>query len=229
MRCWTREELALHLAEAGFTSGEYSGGYDPTAPAGESDRLVVVTTRRSGFVEDQRLMFGAADDVYQSCGAAGRTQAGDRILFAEAASEVLGVVRLCPENGYLVLRGMRVRDDQQRRGVGRRLLLAAEEWIGNVECFCLPYTHLESFYRTIGFKPVPSKELPEHLQNRMADYVGRGLSVMGMKRSGFQRRRTRDYFLVGSTGVSEPLHAAETRLGRRTALTVPLLPPPQKN
>jgi G3E family GTPase len=38
-----------------------------------------------------------------------------------------------------------------------------------------------------------------------------------------------DYLLVRSTGVSEPLPAAETRLGRRTALTVPLLPPPQKN
>jgi hypothetical protein len=29
----------------------------------------------------------------------------------------------------------------------------------------------------------------------------------------------------GSKGVSEPLHAAETRLGRRTALTFPLFPP----
>jgi hypothetical protein len=38
-----------------------------------------------------------------------------------------------------------------------------------------------------------------------------------------------DYLLVESTGVSEPLPAAETRVGRRTALTFPLLPPPQKN
>src|SRR6266849_3919228 len=38
-----------------------------------------------------------------------------------------------------------------------------------------------------------------------------------------------DYLRVGSTGVSEPLPAAEPRLGRRTALTFPLLPPPQKN
>jgi hypothetical protein len=30
-------------------------------------------------------------------------------------------------------------------------------------------------------------------------------------------------------GVSQPLPAAETRLGRRTALTLPLSPPPQKN
>ncbi len=38
-----------------------------------------------------------------------------------------------------------------------------------------------------------------------------------------------DYLLVGSTGGSEPPPAAETRLGRRTALTFPLFPPPQKN
>lgn len=37
------------------------------------------------------------------------------------------------------------------------------------------------------------------------------------------------YLLVGSTGVSEPLPAAEPPLGRRTVLTFPLLPPPQKN
>jgi G3E family GTPase len=38
-----------------------------------------------------------------------------------------------------------------------------------------------------------------------------------------------DYLLVESTGLSEPLPLAEPRLGRRTALTFPLLPPPQKN
>jgi hypothetical protein len=37
------------------------------------------------------------------------------------------------------------------------------------------------------------------------------------------------YLLVGSTGVAEPLSAAGARRGRRTALTLPLLPPPQKN
>ncbi len=35
--------------------------------------------------------------------------------------------------------------------------------------------------------------------------------------------------LVESTGLSEPLPAAEPRLGRRTVLTFPLPPPPQKN
>ncbi len=38
-----------------------------------------------------------------------------------------------------------------------------------------------------------------------------------------------DYLLVESTGISEPLPVGERRLGRRTVLTFPLLPPPQKN
>ena len=38
-----------------------------------------------------------------------------------------------------------------------------------------------------------------------------------------------DYLLVESTGIPEPLPLAEPRLGRRTVLTFPLLPPPQKN
>ena len=53
-------------------------------------------------------------------------------------------------------------------------------------------------------------------------------------RSKFEARprgplRLFDYLLVESTGISEPLPVAEPRLGRRTVLTFPLLPPPQKN
>jgi len=38
-----------------------------------------------------------------------------------------------------------------------------------------------------------------------------------------------DYLLAESTEISEPRPVAEPRLGRRTVLTFPPLPPPQKN
>jgi hypothetical protein len=38
-----------------------------------------------------------------------------------------------------------------------------------------------------------------------------------------------DYLLVELTGISDALPVAEPRLGLRTVLTFPLLPPPQKN
>jgi len=42
-------------------------------------------------------------------------------------------------------------------------------------------------------------------------------------------RASFDYSVVDSVGISEGLGAAEPRLGRRTALTFALFPPPQKN
>src|SRR5207248_3817013 len=39
----------------------------------------------------------------------------------------------------------------------------------------------------------------------------------------------RYYLLVESRGILVPPPVAESRLGRRTALTFPLVPPPQKN
>jgi SAM-dependent methyltransferase len=50
MRCWTRAELDERLAEAGFVSVQYRGGYDSTVPAGSTDRLVVVASRAPGML-----------------------------------------------------------------------------------------------------------------------------------------------------------------------------------
>ena len=44
-----------------------------------------------------------------------------------------------------------------------------------------------------------------------------------------ERLESLTYLLVESTGLLEPLPGAEPRRGRRTILTFPLLPPPQKN
>jgi SAM-dependent methyltransferase len=45
MRCWTREELDALLAATGFRAVEYRASYDPAAPTGSTDRLVVVASR----------------------------------------------------------------------------------------------------------------------------------------------------------------------------------------
>ena len=64
--------------------------------------------------------------------------------------------------------------------------------------------------------------------------VARSSWVSGTRRSLVElsklaREGRYDYLLVESAGIPEALPVEESRLGRRTALTLPLFPPPQKN
>jgi SAM-dependent methyltransferase len=46
MRCWTRAELDVYLRQAGFETIEYFGGYHHDSPAGASDRLISVVSKK---------------------------------------------------------------------------------------------------------------------------------------------------------------------------------------
>ncbi len=54
----------------------------------------------------------------------GEVRSDDIVLIAEQDSAIIGVVRLAPEHGMIVLRGMRVEPGFQRKGIGTRLLQA---------------------------------------------------------------------------------------------------------
>jgi GNAT superfamily N-acetyltransferase len=110
-------------------------------------------------------------------------QSGDTVWLAEAASELIGIVRVAPEEGTLVLRGMRVAERWQRQGIGSRMLRAVGEWLGERECYCVPYVHLIEFYSQIGFSDIEPGRAPAFLARRLADYRGRARDVTIMARS----------------------------------------------
>jgi N-acetylglutamate synthase-like GNAT family acetyltransferase len=106
----------------------------------------------------------------------------DRFFISETAGEIVGIVRLAREDGVLVLRGMRVRKDFQRRGVGIQLLrrLVQDAW--SERCYCIPYRWLIPFYGQVGFREVAANEAPAFLAKRHASYVSDGLAVVIMCR-----------------------------------------------
>ena len=108
----------------------------------------------------------------------------DAVIMAEDGAAVCGVVRLCHEGGTLVLRGMYLREDARRRGIGTRMLRAAEQLIGSQVCFCIPYSHLRAFYGQIGFVEIDPAEAPSLLRERCAAYVQSGLDAILMRRPG---------------------------------------------
>jgi len=114
----------------------------------------------------------------------------DILLIAEQGEEICGALRLCPEEGVLILRGMRIAENWQRGGIGRRLLLRAAEELAAQECFCIPHRYLKAFYGEAGFEEIEPPTAPTFLEERLAKYrTELGLDVILMRREAEQHPR----------------------------------------
>ena len=106
--------------------------------------------------------------------------ASQTVVLAEAKDTIIGVVRLCEERGYALLRTMRVDEPYQGQGIGKRLLEAFEDLVRNRDCYCLSFSYLEDFYGWIGFQRIPASDLPPHLKERLQGYrerIGEGIPL----------------------------------------------------
>ena len=106
----------------------------------------------------------------------------DRVFVATDGSRIIGVVRLAPEHGVTVLRGMRVSPSFQRHGVGRALLAGLDDALHGGPCYCIAYSWLRSFYGIIGFRQADPADVPAFLAERYAGYVAQGSDVVLMRR-----------------------------------------------
>lgn len=141
-------------------------------------RLARVQVRQAGEVDRPRLLV-----FYQEVGCPGGIDPADVVILAEEEGRIIGVLRLCQEQGTLVLRGMRVQEEWQRQGIGTRLLQGAGERIGKRSCYCLPPPHLEGLYGRIGFAPVKPASAPKFLRARQAEYREQGVETILMKKA----------------------------------------------
>jgi GNAT superfamily N-acetyltransferase len=95
--------------------------------------------------------------------------ANDCTVFAARLDDrIIGVVRLAPENGVTVLRGMMIAREHQRNGIGTQMLRFVELYLGGSDVYCLPHGWLETFYGQIGFVKIDPSGAPNHLQKRLA-------------------------------------------------------------
>ena len=87
--------------------------------------------------------------------------------------QLVGCVRFCMENGYAMLRTMRIAKTHQRCGYGLKLLKYFESYLQKneiAEAFCIPYAHLERFYGAIGFTTIEDGLAPLFLRERLKIY-----------------------------------------------------------
>ena len=120
--------------------------------------------------------------AYDTWGYRGSITSEDTILMAERVGKLVGLVRMVPEEGTIVLRGMYVDPMNRGSGIGLHLLLEATSWLGARECYCVPYSHLLAFYQKGGFQECDISRAPQFLQDRVRDYLKRGREVLLMYR-----------------------------------------------
>jgi N-acetylglutamate synthase-like GNAT family acetyltransferase len=120
---------------------------------------------------------------YRAMGYHGGFLASDLVLLVEDGRVIVGVVRLCEEENELVLRGMYVKEEHQRRGLGTRMLDGLDLSRETRRCWCVPFEHLTGFYARAGFEPADVDKAPRFLRDRLAGYRRRGMDVTLMVRS----------------------------------------------
>ena len=82
-------------------------------------------------------------------------------------TELAGCVALCLEEDTWVLRGPEVLSDLRRRGIGARLLAAAQPELADRTTYCIAYSHLRRLYSSIGFRSCSPEETPDFLRKRV--------------------------------------------------------------
>ncbi|MBW4456641.1 MAG: GNAT family N-acetyltransferase [Nostoc indistinguendum CM1-VF10] len=119
---------------------------------------------------------------YKQCGYGGDLSEEALAFIAQFEEKIVGAVRLCPNTGFFVLRGMQVLAQFQHQGFGKQLLQASTEQLADQVCYCIPWQHLKSFYQQVGFQEVSPSKVPNLLRERFNNYISRGMNVILMRR-----------------------------------------------
>jgi N-acetylglutamate synthase-like GNAT family acetyltransferase len=107
---------------------------------------------------------------YRASGYQAKISPRDVLVIAEQDGVLCGALRVCQEEGVLVLRGVRVVEGMRRQGIGTELLRVAQVAMGSRECFCIPHRYLTSFYGRVGFAEIGLEEAPAFLRERCVCY-----------------------------------------------------------
>ena len=107
---------------------------------------------------------------YARNGYGGGIAPDDTVVVAERDGHVVGAVRLAPEQGLLILRGMFLDEPERGRGLGRRMLAHLLPHIRGREAWLITFPRLVRFYGEGGFRSVTPAEEPAFLRERAARY-----------------------------------------------------------
>ncbi|HXD48534.1 MAG TPA: GNAT family N-acetyltransferase [Gemmatimonadaceae bacterium] len=120
--------------------------------------------------------------LYRSWGYRAGIAPGSIVYAAMRDGQTVGLVRRTIEDETTMLRGMFIDPELRRRGIGEQLLAAFTADLPDVDCLCVPFTHLVSFYGRSGFVVIPESAAPAFLRERLERYRSEGHDMLVMRR-----------------------------------------------
>ena len=122
------------------------------------------------------------EQFYKSVGYSGGIRDSDIVILSQQDSDIVGMIRLCEEEGVFVLRGLYVAEAVRGNGIGTKLLRAAGKTIGKRECWGVSFRNLVKFYSSVGFIECKESGAPEFLVARIKKYISEGMDVVLVRR-----------------------------------------------
>ena len=124
----------------------------------------------------------SAEELYSQWGYDWEFNKKEKVLCSFFKGKAIGVVRICKEEQYHVLRGMFIREQYRRKGVGELMLLQAEPILNQSISYCIPNLYLIPFYSLISFNRIMPENAPDFLQKRLEVYLLKYPDLIIMKR-----------------------------------------------
>jgi N-acetylglutamate synthase-like GNAT family acetyltransferase len=118
---------------------------------------------------------------YKKNGMRAQAPKGEAIYIASKGTHIIAALRLSPSGNDYLLRSMCVSAELRQQGIGSHLLQHIQSRLNAVECYCFPYSHLESFYQSAGFTLIDIDSAPEAIRDKFTRYLNNGKDIVLMK------------------------------------------------
>ena len=133
-------------------------------------------------IEAGREFQEAIDKFYANEGYHSGWSENERAFICLSEKQIIGCVKLEFREKVIVLRGMYIASNFQKKQVGTKLLKFIEPILNESKSYCIPFSHLTRFYNKINFMDAKLENIPRFLFERYKSYQEKGYNVKVMCR-----------------------------------------------
>ncbi|WP_299982800.1 GNAT family N-acetyltransferase [uncultured Pseudoteredinibacter sp.] len=120
---------------------------------------------------------------YKTCRYPAKAGRGERVYCLRLEGEIVAALKLMPKNfadaPWLFLRAMCVLPQMQGQGIGKIMLRLLKPYFDQ-DVYCYPFSHLESFYGSIGFARLAPEETAAEMSHAYQRLLDQGRDVLMM-------------------------------------------------